>query len=444
MEHIRLRPRAIFKARYGTWTLIDTQRKDRERFLIEGGAERILLDLFGGMPLRGILRKYDVRRKTLETFLGGLAAEGLIEETDTATDSTSRCFDVDPPLDCLHVLLTNACNLRCVHCYVRSGSRTREELTGGEWIHVMDQARRLGAFEICVTGGEATMHREFPAIAEYIASIPTFSAHLNTNGTRLTPECADRIARTFSSVQISLDGETPLRHDAFRGKRGAFDGAVRGIRALIGRGVDTGIGFSLTAENLDALDGVVALAERIGVSTLNIGLVADVGRARTNGVARLDGSANARRDALVDAMLAKLIELSAHDGPLRILLPFRVPRADAPAPAPKRFICDGENRQILYVMADGSLMPCDKLPADAFACGNVRDTPLAEAWASRRMSAFKLTDPARLAACGTCPHLALCGGSCVARAFHGGGSLESPDWISCAMAERIASMRSHQ
>ena len=124
--------------------------------------------------------------------------------------------------------------------------------------------------------------------------------------------------------------------------------------------------------------------------------------------------------------------------PTTALLPFRVNSESEGEPAEKRHICDGDNTQILDIMADGSMMPCDKLPIGQFAYGNAREGSLIDVWTSSRMKAFKLMSPRQLPKCRDCSHLKICGGACVARAFQMGGSLESPDWTSCVIAQKFA------
>lgn len=437
--YVQLADRAIFKSRYGQWYLIDTSRRERERLLVEGGTEQVLFSLFTGNSIDVVCTHFSIEHVDLYGFLQELVDEGVIIWCEGAVDSTVKCYDIDPPLDSVNVLLTNICNLRCTHCYVSSGKPMVGELTGDEWIRVLQEARQLGVFELNVSGGEATLHRDFVKIAEHIASVPTFNANLNTNGVLLRSEHEDVIARAFTSIQVSIDDAVAAKHDEFRGRKGSFDRSLTTIDRLIRRGVETNIGFTLTRNNLDALDGVVALAESLGVTILNIGLVADLGRASKNLLVKGVGSESVHDDPFMERMYQKMKELSVRSSRVRILMPFRVPSEDSVAERhEKQFICDGDNTQILYIMANGSMMPCDKLPIEKFSYGNVRQSSVLDVWMSQRMKGFKLMSPSQLPKCKTCPHLKICGGACVARAYQGGGSLESPDWTSCVIAQKFS------
>lgn len=435
---VQLADRTILKTRYGKWYLIDTYVRERERLLLNEGVGHVLLALFRGDPIPNVARKNGFSVRDLRAFIEQLESEGVIVYCDTSTDSTPKCYANEPPLDGVNLLITNGCNLRCSHCYVESGKRVTGELSSAEWIVVLQQARHLGAFEINVSGGEALIHPEFVQIAEHIGSVPTFNANLNTNATLVRAESAKLIAQCFTSVQVSLDDSAADSHDAFRRKTGSFAAALRGIELLRKAGVQTNVGFTLTKENLDSLDEMVTLCDQLGVSMLNIGLVADIGRAHSNNLVHSIGSQAVESDDFVGRIYTKLRQLSERESKVKLLLPFRVGVNEDSRSQEKERICDGDNTQLLYIMANGDMMPCDKLPQGKFTYGNVREKSLFETWVSTRMKEFKLMSPRQLPKCSTCPHLPVCGGACVARSYHSGGSLNSTDWTSCSIAQRYA------
>ncbi|MFH2096929.1 MAG: hypothetical protein ABII24_00005, partial [bacterium] len=76
--YVQLTERAIFKSRYYKWYLIDTSRRERERILIEGGAERVLLFLFEGNTIEVACARFGLGRDDLEEFLRNLQNENVI------------------------------------------------------------------------------------------------------------------------------------------------------------------------------------------------------------------------------------------------------------------------------------------------------------------------------------------------------------------------------
>lgn len=437
-EHIKLANRAIFKLRHNQWYLIDTKKGSEERFLVGDDSKKVLSFLFRGESITETCREFGISDKELHDFIGILERERVVSFTDKPQDSSARCYDTDPPLDSINTLITNACNLRCAHCYVGSGEATADELDGKEWIKILKQALQLGAFGVNVSGGEPLLHRDFREIAEFIASVPTFNANLNTNGTQIKVGQEELLSRAFTTVQISIDDSIGERHDAFRGSKGCFKKSVKAIEKLVAYGVEVNVGFSLTPHSLSALDGVVEFCENIGVSALGIGLVANNGRASINNLAPSVGPRSMYQDEFMALMYRKLRELSERNTTLRILPPFRISDSKVVPLQEKQYICNGDNSQVIYVMADGTGMPCDKLPPHAFGCGNLKRQSLIDVWMSDKMTAFKRMSIRQLPKCRECPHLKICGGACVARSFQTGGLLESPDWTACVIAQKIA------
>lgn len=431
----------LLKARFGEWSLITATNGGSERFLVGSGAANILTRLFSGQSVRSLLREQTVSEGELLPFLDLLLHERLIEFSHCPRDFSNRCHIQDPPLDSINVLLTNACNLHCRHCYLESGSRVDNEVDGITWIRVLREAQALGAFLLNVSGGEPLLHPQFRSIAEYIASTPTYHANLNTNGTLITAEVAAFLAESFDSIQISIDDSVEARHDAFRGAKGCFARAIHAIEALVRAGAEVNVGCTITKDNFSSLDSLVDLCESSGVTCLNLGLLAEIGRARPTVSTQLaiTNCISGVQKTFREKLVSKMCELSMRNGRLRILLPFRV---DSPSRyslrRKKRFICSGDNNQTVFVMADGTIIPCDKLPPTVFGCGNVRRNSLSSGWTSKKMRQFKLMSPKQLPHCRGCPMLRACGGPCVARAFHSGGSLESRDRIACAIASCFA------
>src|SRR5437867_9119744 len=60
--------------------------------------------------------------------------------------------------------LTCRCNLRCVMCYTdcfNTPERIRQELTLPEIVRIMDEIRGAGCLNLCLTGGERLVRRDF-------------------------------------------------------------------------------------------------------------------------------------------------------------------------------------------------------------------------------------------------------------------------------------------
>jgi len=151
------------------------------------------------------------------------------------------------------------CNLECVMCPF--WRREDETLLGvDDEVRMMDALVRAGVSFLGFEGGEPLLRRDLPQILA--ESHRRFHTSLVTNGWLLWNR-ADDLVPHLDLLFVSLDGIGDL-HDRLRGIPGSFAKAVEGIRAVKGR-VPVAISSTLTKENLDDAENVVALAERLKV-----------------------------------------------------------------------------------------------------------------------------------------------------------------------------------
>ena len=123
---------------------------------------------------------------------------------------------LDAPI-CLTWELTYACNLACVHCLSSSGKRDPRELSTQACKDIIDELERMQVFYVNIGGGEPTVRPDFWELVDY-ATAHHVGVKFSTNGVRITPEVAARLAASdYVDVQISLDGATAEVNDAVRG-----------------------------------------------------------------------------------------------------------------------------------------------------------------------------------------------------------------------------------
>ena len=172
---------------------------------------------------------------------------------------------LDAPI-CLTWELTYACNLACVHCLSSSGKRDPRELSTAQCKAVIDELERMGVFYVNIGGGEPTIRPDFWELVDY-ATEHHVGVKFSTNGVRITPEVADRLAASdYVDVQISLDGATAEVNDAVRGS-GSFAMAIRALENLANAGfADAKISVVVTRHNVGQLDDFKTLADHYGAT----------------------------------------------------------------------------------------------------------------------------------------------------------------------------------
>jgi MoaA/NifB/PqqE/SkfB family radical SAM enzyme len=126
--------------------------------------------------------------------------------------------------------MTRRCNLKCIHCYSSSDNIDYpDELTTQEGKELIADLAKFGSPVILFSGGEPFLRQDLLELAQHAVD-KGMRAVISTNGTLITKELAAKLQKIgLSYVGVSLDG-LEKTHDRFRGHKGAFDEAMRGIR----------------------------------------------------------------------------------------------------------------------------------------------------------------------------------------------------------------------
>ena len=183
-----------------------------------------------------------------------------------------------PPLSQLYVYLTNYCNCACKHCWIISESVSSEKkpslsLAPEVFGAAVMEAKPLGLSAIKWTGGEPTIHPDFPGLLR-LQKEHGLVGRMETNGMEITPSLANLLLESgVKDIGVSLDGVVPDTHDAIRGVVGAYQRALTGFKNLVEAGFKPQIVMSLMQKNIPELDGLLDLAKRIGAGSIKLNLV---------------------------------------------------------------------------------------------------------------------------------------------------------------------------
>jgi radical SAM protein with 4Fe4S-binding SPASM domain len=173
---------------------------------------------------------------------------------------------------------TKRCNLRCVHCYASANDKEQSgeiDTAGGEAL--INDLAEFGAPVILFSGGEPLMRPDIYHLADY-AKGKGLRVALSTNGTLVTKEVAERLKGIgFSEVGISLDGIGD-KNDKFRGKVGAYDSALEGIRNSLASGLRVSLRLTITRMNYKEIPAILDVVEQEGINRVCIYHLAYSGR----------------------------------------------------------------------------------------------------------------------------------------------------------------------
>lgn len=126
----------------------------------------------------------------------------------------------------LIVVLTNKCNLRCIMCTRKAGNLSLPS-------EVMKQVRETFPYLDFISwqGGEVFLVDYFKQILEEASRYPHIQQEITTNGTLITKEWAELIARANVRLIFSMDSLTKETYEYIR-KGARFEDALEGISLL--------------------------------------------------------------------------------------------------------------------------------------------------------------------------------------------------------------------
>ncbi|MQY22537.1 mycofactocin radical SAM maturase [Nocardia macrotermitis] len=316
---------------------------------------------------------------------------------------------------CLTWELTYACNLACVHCLSSSGRRDPRELSTEQCKAVIDELQRMKVFYVNIGGGEPTVRSDFWELLDY-AVAHDVGVKFSTNGVRLTPERAAKLAATdYVDVQISLDGATAEVNDAVRGP-GSFDMATRALQNLADAGFrDAKISVVVTRHNVNQLDEFQALADRYG-ATLRLTRLRPSGRGADTWDELHPTAADQR--VLYDWLMANGESVLTGDSFFHL--------AAFGESLPGLNLC-GAGRVVCLIDPIGDVYACPFAIHDTFKAGNLlTDGGFNRVWQESALFE-ELRRPTGGGACASCNFYDACRGGCMAAKFFTGLPLDGPD-----------------
>ena len=318
---------------------------------------------------------------------------------------------------CLTWELTYACNLACVHCLSSSGKRDPRELSTEQCKDIIDELQRMQVFYVNIGGGEPTVRSDFWELVDY-ATAHHVGVKFSTNGIRITPEVAARLALSdYIDVQISLDGATAEVNDAVRGP-GSFDMATRALKNLAAAGFSSPkVSVVVTRHNIGQLDDFAALADSYG-ATLRITRLRPSGR-----------GADVWDDLHPTAEQQRELYRWLVDHGERVLTGdsfFHLSGLGEPGALPGLNLC-GAGRVVCLIDPVGDVYACPFAIHEKFLAGNVvSDGGFDNVWKHSSLFA-ELRAPQGPGACGSCGHYDACRGGCMAAKFFTGLPMDGPD-----------------
>ena len=184
------------------------------------------------------------------------------------------------PEDCGFIFLTEACNLRCQHCYVDAAPGCGSNMPMNVFSSVLNFFKGLHIDDIRITGGEPTIHPKFDQIVDRIHNeglkVGLVSNGIGWLGNPSRSAFLDDVSRCW----VSVYGVSPHKHSMLSGRpRKTFFETLKfvGLHSRIGRSI--GLSAILTPGCYEEVPDLVSLAHESGIKRLRFLPIQPDGRA---------------------------------------------------------------------------------------------------------------------------------------------------------------------
>lgn len=332
-----------------------------------------------------------------------------------------------PLLQNLQIELTDACNERCIHCYLPNSKKDRAtSLKIEKVVEILQQYRQMGGLKIVLSGGEILLYRDLFEILDECRCL-NLMILLQTNLLALTEATLRRIKElNVFNMQVSLYSDDPEIHDSITGRKGSFEITRHNIERLVEADVPLLISCPVMLQNFHTVHSLYAYAKALGVDIY------------------FDYMMMAECDGSVDNLACRITADEARE-----MIRFHLDRTPAYIDAIKSSATlaealgkkYGRRRNLCSILSsslcidsDGSVYPCPGW--NGMKIGNAKSMDLADIWKGAQAWKIRVIKPQDFPKCHDCDNKNFCE-MCAVYNYNENGDFQKPCPRFCEMAAML-------
>lgn len=190
----------------------------------------------------------------------------------------------------ISIEIIRKCPNRCVHCSSLSDEKCTEILEYEKFTEVVNDAQRLGAKIICLSGGEPFLH---PRVVDMILYINNkkMSCFVYTSGivfndmlerVALSNDLLQPISGMVDKLIFNIEAGTSDTYDQIMGTTGCFDIMQESVKAANKLSIIAEAHFVPMKLNVNEIDDTILLCKKLGISKVSFLRLVPHGRAVIN------------------------------------------------------------------------------------------------------------------------------------------------------------------
>lgn len=246
-----------------------------------------------------------------------------------------------------HLVITNQCNLKCIHCSTESEA-TSEYMDYKKIFILLHNIKKMNISKITISGGEPLLYDHFFELIRLIKNrLPYVELILSTNGTLISEQNVKFLIENFVQIDISLDGYDEDSCSKIRGV-GVFEKVMDSIKKLKYENFHNVIVSSVFKKDSDKEKNLFINMCKENNISYKIRTFIPIGRGKLNHEVFIGDE---------DVIPISIPELYRIKGDRNEILVRNC----------------GAGKRKIYIDFDGSIYPCHMLKSKAFELSNILD-----------------------------------------------------------------------
>lgn len=333
----------------------------------------------------------------------------------------------NPYLRNLQIELTDACNERCIHCYLPNDKKDKcKALAKDEVSEILRQYRDMEGLKVVFSGGEILLHPHLFSILDECKRL-NLMILLQSNLLCLTETDVERLKKLdVFNIQVSLYSTDEKIHESITGRKGSFAKTKRNLELLVKNDIPVMISCPIMNANFQTVRELYRYARSLSVDIyFDFIMMAGCDGCRDNLSQRLNMEQT--KDMLEFYIETNRLYSAA------IAESLSMDEALSKRYARRRTMCDILSAS-LCIDSDGTIYPCPGW--NGLALGNVKSDGLSAVWLSEGADSLRRTDMAGFEKCRNCDKHNFCD-MCAVYNYNENGDMFDVCGRFCEMAELL-------
>jgi len=328
--------------------------------------------------------------------------------------------------------LTNACNLRCVHCV----GMEKGELPYDRAIKLAGEIADMEPGWVILEGGEPLLRKEIDRIGGLLKE-RGMNVFVITNGNAFNEERFARLASFSPKVLFSIDGTDAETYESTK-VGGSFRVALEWAKRCAEKGIFQGLTVVLSRKNLAQAEGFIDLTKQLGGKCAIFLPLKPFGEDEQS-VSYYERNAlsPAEHEEAISRIYSQSSDIEVfYDEPFlwNVAEKHGLSLSNADSGITIQGVKGCAASYSIHIQTMGDVRPC-MFASDKLSFGNAAREPLAEIWERMQndpLLASWADQKERYGACADCPVFSSCRG-CLARTHYLTGDVRASD-DSCPLA----------